>query len=409
LEEIVEGLALASVPEHVPPHLVRDINPWVDLTAAGINAFARAATYHQLFPPIFWAKNLGYLEGCWVTRRAADMRKMLKDTDTFSSDGVVGFSRLIGEDWRLIPIEVDPPLHSQYRRLLAPLFTPKKAAAMTADMQALAAELLAKFAARGECDFNEDFATRFPILIFLGLMGYPSEDAATFARWSRTLIKSSDPVVAGMACKEIVGYFHARIAERRLNPGDDFTSFVLASEIDGRKLNPEEVLGMCVLIFLAGLDTVSSALGFQFLHLARHPEHQAQLRANPDLIPAAVEELLRSYSIVNSRRRVTKDTQFGDIFFRQGDYVMISPELANIDPEEVERPLEVDFERQDRGHLSFSSGPHRCLGSHLARRELAVALEQWLKVIPPFRLKDEEQIEVRAAAVFGVENLRLQW
>jgi cytochrome P450 len=154
---------------------------------------------------------------------------------------------------------------------------------------------------------------------------------------------------------------------------------------------------------------VTSALAFQFLHLARHPEQQAQLRENPELIPAAVEELLRAYSIVNMRRLVTRDVRVGEAQMRKGDYVMISPELANLDPEEFDRPTEVDFKRVEKGNMTFSSGPHRCLGSHLARRELVVAMQEWMSRVPPFHVVDEDQIELRAAAVFGLDNVTFGW
>jgi cytochrome P450 len=399
----------STPPPHVPPHLVRDLDLWVDLAAAGKDAFARAANYHQQLPPIFWAKSLGYLEGCWVPRRAEDLRRVLQDPETFSSDGVLAFSALMGESWRLIPIEIDPPLHTQFRVLLNPLFSPKKVAQMDADIRRHASDLISGFAAAGRCDFNAEFANRFPTLTFLRLMGWPVNEAPKFALWTRTLVKSSDPILAGAACREIATYFRLRIAERRSNPSDDFTNHVLSYEVDGRKLTDEEVLGICVLVFLAGLDTVTSALAFQFLHLARHPDHQAQLRENPELIPAAVEELLRAYSIVNMRRLVTRDVCIGEAPMRKGDYVMISPELANLDPEEFDRPTEVDFKRVEKGNMTFSSGPHRCLGSHLARRELVIAMQEWIARVPPFHVIDDHLIELRAAAVFGLDNLTLEW
>ena len=402
-------LALAPPPAHVPADLVRNMDPWVELAKAGSHAHARAAAFHQDFPPIFWATSLGYFGGCWVPRRDADLRRILQDPETFSSEGLTGFSQMIGETWKLIPLEVDPPRHGLYRVLLNPLFTPKKVAELDAAMRTLAGELISAVADRGQCDFNEDFAARFPILIFLKLMGWPLDEAPKFVGWTRTLVKSSDITEVAGVCAEIAGYLRGRIAERRLAPSDDFTSYVIASEIEGRKLTEDEVLGMCFLIFIGGLDTVTSALGFQFLHLARHPEHQAQLRANPEMIPAAVEELLRAYSTVNMRRMVTRDVQIGDVLMRKGDHVLISTELADLDPEEYANPTEVDFRRADNRHMAFSFGPHRCVGSHLARRELTIAIQAWLARTPPFRLLDEDKIEMRASGVFGLDGLHLQW
>jgi cytochrome P450 len=401
--------ALASPPPHVPPNLVRDMDPWLELAAAGADAHARAAGFHQDFPPVFWAAQLGYFGGCWVPRRDEDLRRILQDPETFSSAGLTGFSELIGETWRLIPLEVDPPAHSAYRVLLNPLFTPGKVAELDGDMQRLAENLVSAVVDKGDCDFNEAFAAQFPVLIFLRLMGWPIEEAPKFVGWTRTLVKSADPMEVAGVCAEIAGYLRGRIAERRLRPSDDFTSYILGCEIDGRKLTEDEVLGTCFLVFIAGLDTVTSALGFQFLHLARHPEHQFRLRDDPDLIPAAVEELLRAYSIVNMRRMVTKDVRIGEVLMRQGDHVLVSTELGNLDPGAFDDPTKVDFDRANNRHMAFSYGPHRCLGSHLARRELAIALRVWLARVPPFRLQKEDKIEMRAAGVFGLENLRLAW
>lgn len=240
-------------------------------------------------------------------------------------------------------------------------------------------------------------------------MGWPLDQAPKFVNLTHALVKSADLAVVAGAAQEIANYLRARIEERRADPADDFTSFLLASEIDGRKLTQDELMGTCFLIFIGGLDTVASALGFQFMHLARHPEHQAQLRADPSLIPNAVEELLRAYSIVNMRRKVMKPVEVGGAPMRPGDFVLISTELADLDPEIYERPTEVDFRREDIQHMAFSYGPHRCVGSHLARRELNIAMQEWLRRAPPFRIADESQVRLRAAGVFGLDNLRLEW
>jgi cytochrome P450 len=406
---MTEAAIAPQIPAHVPPELLRDIDPWQVIAAAAPNAHARAAAFHDEFPPVFWAERLGFLGGCWVPRRAEDLRRILQDPETFTSQGLTGFSALIGEAWPLIPLEIDPPAHGTYRMLLNPLFTPKKVAELDTDMRTLAADLIAATAAAGRCEFNEAFAVHFPVLIFLKLMGWPIEEAPKFVAWTRTLVKCSDIALVAGVCGEITGYLRQRITERRARPADDFTSYVLGCEIEGRKLTEDEVLGTCFLVFIAGLDTVTSALGFQFLHLARNAAQQAQLRENPELIPAAVEELLRAYSIVNMRRMVTRDVEVGGAPMRKGDYVLISTELGNLDPAEFDASTKVDFARADNRHMAFSYGPHRCLGSHLARRELAIALTEWLAGVPPFHLSDEAAIQMRASGVFGLENLWLAW
>ena len=145
------------------------------------------------------------------------------------------------------------------------------------------------------------------------------------------------------------------------------------------------------------------------MHLAQYPEHQAFLRAHPDRIPDAVEELLRAYSIVTMRRTVTRDVQIGEALMKKGDFVMIATPSANLDAEVFPNPGEIDFDREDKRHMAFSLGPHRCAGAHLARRELAIAIEMWLTRVPPFSIKDEDKIVMRAAGVYGLDELNLQW
>lgn len=398
-----------TVPDHVPAALLRDIDPWAEIMTAGAEGYARAARFHQDFPPIFYATSLAFMPGCWVPRRAEDLRYILQNPEIFSSAGLTGFSSLIGEAWPLIPLEVDPPQHGFYRMLLNPLFTPKRVGELDADMRELARALLNKIKANGRCTFDEAFAEQFPVLIFLRLMGWPIEEAPKFVGWVRALVKGRDMSEVAGAIAEVAQYLRTRIAERRVAPTDDFTSYVLAAKVEDRPLTEDEVMGICFLIFIGGLDTVTSTLAFQFAHLARNHDQQRQLRENPELIPTAVEELLRAYSVVNMRRCVTQDVLVGDAPMKKGDFVLISTELADLDPEEFEDPTRVDFSRESIRHMAFSFGPHRCVGSHLARRELVIAMQEWLTHIPQFELLEPENLQVRAAGVFGLEGLKLQW
>ncbi len=397
------------IPPHIPPHLVRNADLWAEISAAGQDAHARAAALHHETPPIFYVPQLGYLPGCWVPRRADDLRQILQDTETFSSRGVMPFAQMLGETWAMIPIEVDPPDHAKFRALLNPLFAPKRVDALEASIREQASALIAGFAARGHCDFNADFADPFPALIFLRLMGWETREAERFVAWTHAIVKGTDMQQVVGAVMQVRDYLRQRIAERRLHPGDDFTSSLLSSQVDGRALTDDEVFGICFLVFIGGLDTVTSSLGFHFLHLARHPEQQAELRAHPERIPQAVEEMLRAYSIVNMRRLVTKDITVGEATMKRGDLVLISTEFGNLDPEKYTDPANVDFSRADAPHMAFAYGVHRCVGSHLARRELRIAIELWLQALPPFSLVPERTVRVQASGVFGVSNLHLEW
>lgn len=250
--------ASTPVPAHIPMHLVRDFDLWAELTTQGENAYAWAAALHQTTPPIFWIPRLGFLPGTWVPRRAEDLRRILQDPQTFSSVGLTPYAMLLGESWRLAPLEIDPPEHVKYRALLNPLFTPKKVEALEQDIRLLANQLIDEVVAQGRCDFNEAFAKPFPTLIFLTLMGWPLDDRPLFQHWTQTLIKSFDMQTVTDNARAITTWIRNHIAERRANPGDDFTSYLLTSEIDGRPLTDDEMLGINFLIFIAGLDTVTS-------------------------------------------------------------------------------------------------------------------------------------------------------
>lgn len=401
---------LPPVPDHVPKHLIRQTDLWADLTEAGVDAFQRAAALHGATPPIFYVASLGYMPGCWVPRRQDDLRRILQDTETFTSRGLAPFAQMLGEKWQLIPLETDPPNHAKYRNLLNPLFAPKRIDELEAGIRAQAGALIEKFVASGRCDFNADFADGYPTLIFLRLMGWPEDQAPHFVRWTHTLIKSQDMAAVVGAVMEVRDYLRARIAERREELGDDFISYLMRSQVDGRPLTDDEIFGMSFLVFIGGLDTVSSSLGFHFMHLARNPAQQAELRAHPERIPDAVEELLRAYSIVNGRRTVTREVTIGDVTMMPGDFVLISSELGSLDPEKFKCPAQVDFQRDDAHmpHQAFSFGPHRCVGSHLARRELRIAIELWLQKVPAFHMTDHP-VRVRAAGVFGLDGMELAW
>lgn len=403
-------LSKLDIPEHVPAALVADFDPWEYIAEAGGDAFKKAAGLHDKMPEIFFAPKIGYLPGCWVPRTNDLLRQIVMDADTFSSREGTPFAAMLGETWKLIPLEIDPPDHGKYRLLLNKLFAQQAVGAMEPQMCRTAQALVDEVKGQGGCDFNEAFSARFPTLIFLQMMGWPQEDVSKFVGWVNTLIKSQDMQLVYGAVVEISTYLRSVIADRRTNPVDDFTSYVLSCEIDGRPLSDDEAMGICFLVFIGGLDTVTSSLNFHYYHLANNPDLQASLRADPTLIPNAVEELLRSHGIVNMRRTVTKDIEIGGVQMKQGDYVLISTELANLDSDAFKCPVEVDITRDDsRKHMTFSTGPHMCIGALLARRELGIALETWLSSVPEFRVVNEDEIVVRGGGVFGLENMRIAW
>jgi len=289
------------------------------------------------------------------------------------------------------------------------LFSPARMKAMEDGIRARAESLVAGFLGARECEFMEAFGRPFPVSIFMQLMGLPEAHTAQFNKWEFDLLHSRDPVLGMAATRGIVDYLRELIQKRKREPADDLMTFCVNARIEGRPVSDDEIMGMTFLLFIAGLDTVAASLGLQFRHLALNPQDQAFLRAHPEAIPDAVEELLRRYSIVTSTRNVRRDTEFAGAPMKAGDRVMFSTVLANLDPDEFERPLSVQLQRTPNRHVAFLYGPHRCIGSHLARRELNIAMETWLAKAPVFSLEPGADAPVKPGGLLGVHALPLVW
>lgn len=397
----------AIAPDHVPRHLIRD---WNFATAPGAqrDPFRALSVLHD-GPDIFWAPAVRNNHAAWVVTRHELIREILQDPARFSSKAIAGFSRLLGETWDLIPLEKDPPDHGRYRTLMNPIFSPSRVALIEDTVTATAEALIEKMKAKGEAEFIDDFARPFPVTVFLSLMGLPLELTAKFLAWEDGLLHGKTMEARIAAAAAIKDYLQDMIAKRRAAPTDDLISFAVTGEVEGRRLDDEEVLGVCYLLFVGGLDTVASALGFAFKHLAEDAANQALLRSEPDLIPAAIEELLRAHSAVITSRFVTRDTEFHGVTMKAGECVALATGLAGRDGREFPDPHRIDFLRENLRHIAFSAGPHRCIGSHLARRELKIALDLFLTRIPPFRIKPGETPVTHATGVFGVDYLPIVW
>jgi cytochrome P450 len=398
-----------TVPPHVPAGLVKEF-PLVLGKKTKENPFERIIPdIHRNLPEVFFSMD-AYPGGspAWILRRAQDVRQVYNDTTNFTSAHFSPFAGLIGEHWNLLPAETDPPLHAKYRIMLNPLFAPKKMQAMEASVRAAARRCIEAIKAQGKCEFMQDFAFPFPVSVFLDLIDLPQSRMKEFQAWEYALLHVPDMKSVSDAVRNVVGYLREVLAQRRRNPGDDFISYGIKSEIEGRKLTDDELIGYCFNLFIGGLDTVSSNVVLQFRHLAEHPDHQEQLRNDPSRIPAAVEELMRAYSAVTTFRTCVRQIQIRGVTIEPGDKVAMSTTLANRDPQEFEAPDEVRLDRQPT-HMTFAYGPHRCIGSHLARREMVVAMEEFLGAIPAFKLQAGVQIETHLGGIIQPNALPLVW
>jgi cytochrome P450 len=309
----------------------------------------------------------------------------------------------------LIPIAVDPPDHVRFRRVLDPMLAPRVINEMEDGLRAQVRELVDGFAGTGRCDAVDDLGRLYPTQVFLTLFGMPLEDRDRFIEWSEFIIEHStsgtgepspEVLEVGIA---LFTYLQGHIEAKRAEPSDDMLGRILA--LDGDEAwTDEEVLGLCFLFTLAGLDTVTASIGFTLLHLARNSELRRRLVADPSLVGPAIEEILRLELPAPTTPRVTvEDVEVGGARIPAGSTVMVCLATANRDGERFEHPDDIDLAQADRGHLSFGGGIHRCLGSHLARRELRLVVEELLRVIPDFEV--EPSFEPRVVWPSGTLHL----
>lgn len=353
--------------------------------------------------------------GFYMVTSHEDALRVVQDAETFPQWRTI---LATGEPLPFIPIpeNLNGDIHTKWRRLLAPYFSPREAAKWQDRIRARAVEVIEDLVPRGECDFTADFALRYPTTIFLELMGLPVDQLDDFLEWETAILHwdmEQGPTAMVAAQKAVVEYFTSVIAERRAMPPDQrppgLVTESIGWELDGALIGEADLLSFLLLMFMAGLDTVTAELGYGFLHLATHPDDRRRIVEDPALIPAAAEELLRLYPIVNPPREVARDTVVAGCPIRKGDFVVVSLPSAGRDEATYPDALTADFQRFLRSHLTFGAGPHRCLGAHLARHELAIAYEEWHRRIPEYRLEESTAITETAGAMFSLNNLPLRW
>ena len=360
-------------------------------------------------PAAFYADNISLNQPGWVVRKAADLRKIYADTEHFHKQGNTGFARMIGDDWDIIPTELDPPVHTKFRKALNPIYSPSQMMKLNDRVKEQARVYIDQFADKGECEFVRDFGLRFPIMIFLDLIGLPRDQVEQFLTWEKQLLHGTDHEARITSVKAVKELLIETIKDRKKNPGDDLISKTMELEVDGRKWSDQEVFGHCFNLYLGGLDTVTANLGLHFYHLATHPEDQAKMRSNTfEQNVVAIEELLRAYAAVSTNRIVSKPFVLDGQEMQPGDFVVMSTPLAGRDPEAYENPQEVRLDRKP-SHVTLGHSLHRCLGQHLARRELQCAIEEFLTVIPEFRVQEGYKVPFFLSNVIHIPELPLTW
>jgi len=404
------GLATATeaqpetVPDHVSADLVYPLDHWNG--AAFVEDPLSFWDGLRDDRRVFWSPFHG---GFWCLTRYEDIHEAFQRPDLFSSR----LTNIPGREVKLLPISLDPPDHTKYRRLLNQPFSPARIDVLIGTIAERCQALLDGLAGQNGCDFIDAFGKALPTSIFIDLLGLPPEEIEQFMAWNHTILHvhgdAEGQALQRQANEELSVYLSELVAVRKTARADDLISVLIPLEIDGRPLADEETIALAYLLFMAGLDTVTSAMGWSWKFLAEHPAHRQQIVDDPSLIPAAIEELLRFHSFVQDARTLSRDAVFAGVEMKAGDRIMLPTASADRDEDQFPDAMTVDFQRDPNRHIAFAAGPHRCVGSHLARAELRIAMTEWHARIPHYRLTPGAEVHIHGGAVVGLDQLPLDF
>lgn len=413
---MTEQTAVAEQPTHIPDEVVYDFDIFRD-PGLQTDPHKRVREMMKAAPPVFWTPRNG---GHWVVAGHPEIFEASRDTVRFSSEFMARSERdelmaLLPPDMPHIPqptpINMDPPEHTQFRAPLNPVFSPKAMKARKDEIRELADKLIDAVVDKGACDFISDIAEPLPVTVFLKMMGLPLERLAAFRELVHEFLAPGmgDPMESVARMRKVADSMKDVIEARKTDPKDDLISLLWQTEINGEPMTFDTMEDYGVLLFIAGLDTVINGMGFGIRHMALNPDFQNELRADPDLIPDAIDELLRRYTFTIPVRRVAEDTELAGVKMKSGDRMMLYLPAADLDEREYPDPEKFDVHREGRAHVAFGVGPHRCLGSHLARVELQIIYEQMLSRLPTFRIDESKPVKFHSGNIIAVDSLPLRW
>ncbi len=360
--------------------------------------------------------------GSWMPTRYEDLQALVKMVPTLSSRSAVVVPPspelrevLVAEAKKYgsenPPITADPPEHQPFRRLILPFFSPRAVEGYLPYTQDLCNSLIDGFAGKGRADAAADYAQQITPRVIAHVLGIDPARAGDFVEWVRGILElgQTQPEMRIRYRGIIRDFFQEMVTERRKHPRGDAISTLIEAEVEGEKLDDYKVVGVCFLLLVAGIDTTWSSISASLLHFATHPEDQARLRAEPELLQTAVEEMLRFYSPVTMGRKVMEPVDFGGVEMKPGDKVLLNFPGANRDPAAFEKPDEVILDRKRNRHMAFGLGIHRCAGSNLARMEMQVALRTWFERIGPFELEDADAVTWAGGQVRGPRTVPVRF
>jgi cytochrome P450 len=352
--------------------------------------------------------------GGWLPTRYEDVAAIAYDTDRFSSRSIIMGNFRPPADIAPVggspPISSDPPFHHDARKLLLPAFTKTEISKLEPATRAFCNSLIDAFDGQEVVDAARDYAQHIPIRVIADMLGFPQEDGPRFREFVETTLEGINlpPVERIERMSLLFDYLLEQIHDHLENPREDLTTFLIDAELYGRKLEADHVAGTMALLLIAGIDTTWSAIGASLWHLAKTSQDRERLIAEPALVPTAMEEFLRVYAPVTMARLVKEDMQWHGVDMKAEDWILLSFPAANRDPAQFDRAGEVVIDREINRHAAFGLGIHRCVGSHLARMELRVALEVWLDRIPWFTLADPSGVTWSAGQIRGPRTLPLR-
>ncbi|MEV4173599.1 cytochrome P450 [Nonomuraea sp. NPDC049709] len=353
----------------------------------------------------------GRFGGGWLPTRYEDVAAIAYDTERFSSRAIIMSNFRPPVELAPMgsspPISSDPPFHHHARKLLLPAFTKTAVARREEATRAFCHSLIDSLEGQEVVDAARDYAQHIPVRVIADLLGFPPEDGPRFRTFIEHVLEGVNlPPEERMAnMDELFDYLLAQIRDHVDHPRDDLTTYLVDAELGGRKLEAAHVAGTMALLLIAGIDTTWSAIGASLWHLARTPADRERLVAEPGLLPTAMEEFLRAYAPVTMARLVKEDMRWNGVDMKADDWVLLSFPAGNRDPEQFDRAGEVVIDREVNRHAAFGLGIHRCLGSHLARMELRIALEVWLERVPVFGLADPGAVTWSTGQVRGPRTL----
>jgi cytochrome P450 len=356
----------------------------------------------------------GRFGGGWLPTRYEDVAAIAYDTDRFSSRSIIMGNFRPPRETAPIggspPISSDPPFHHDARKLLLPAFTKTAVARLEPATRAFCHSLIDAFDGNDVLDAAGGYAQHIPMRVIADMLGFPPEDGPQFRQFVENTLEGINlpPEERIKRMSRLFDYLVDQIHDHLDRPRDDLTTFLINAELYGRKLEADHVAGTMALLLIAGIDTTWSAIGASLWHLAQHPDDRRRLVAEPSLLPTAMEEFLRAYAPVTMARLVKEDMHWHGVAMKADDWILLSFPAANRDPAQFEQAGEVVIDREENRHAAFGLGIHRCIGSHLARMELRVALEVWLERIPEFTLGDPAAVTWSAGQIRGPRTLLLR-